>query len=131
MYPFPTAPADDGDVRLVNGGGSTCSGRVEIFQRGRWGTVCDDDWGLNDAQVVCRQMGCGRALEAPMEARFGPGGDPIWMDDVECTGSEAKLGECQHSGIGLHNCRHTEDAGVVCEGNCGLSFGVITLKPRN
>ncbi|XP_074521549.1 uncharacterized protein LOC141787165 [Halichoeres trimaculatus] len=106
--------ADEGDVRLVNGN-SSCSGRVEIFHRGQWGTVCDDSWGLQDAQVVCRQLGCGRVLSAQQSAAFGQGIGPIWMDDVMCTGSELKLSKCRHQGFGVHNCHHSEDAGVVCE----------------
>ncbi|XP_054254406.1 deleted in malignant brain tumors 1 protein-like [Indicator indicator] len=102
-------------LRLANGSGS-CLGRVEVLHEQRWGTVCDDSWDLQDARVVCRQLGCGEAISAPGSARFGPGSDPIWLDTVHCAGTEATLSQCQLSRWGEHNCGHEEDAGVVCSG---------------
>uniref|UniRef100_A0A8D0ABC9 SRCR domain-containing protein n=1 Tax=Sander lucioperca TaxID=283035 RepID=A0A8D0ABC9_SANLU len=101
-------------VRLA--GSTLCSGRVEIYYNNIWGTVCDDDWDLNDAEVVCRQLGCGTALSAPQSAHFGEGTGQIWLDDVACSGSERSVTLCQHRGLGTHNCNHGEDAGVVCSG---------------
>ncbi|KTF77424.1 hypothetical protein cypCar_00032259, partial [Cyprinus carpio] len=108
-----TTPAD-GTIRLV-GGLNRCEGRVEIFLRGEWGTVCDDAWDIADAKVVCRQMGCGLPRAAQVMAYFGPGRDPIQMDNLKCTGREATLTQCSHIAWNAHNCDHSEDASVTCE----------------
>uniref|UniRef100_A0AAZ1XJQ4 Soluble scavenger receptor cysteine-rich domain-containing protein SSC5D n=1 Tax=Oreochromis aureus TaxID=47969 RepID=A0AAZ1XJQ4_OREAU len=100
-------------IRLVNGT-DRCSGRVEILHEGQWGTVCDDDWDLRDAEVVCRAMDCGPPQRAKSSAFFGEGQGKIWLDDVNCLGNEMFLGHCRHSSFGEHNCGHGEDAGVIC-----------------
>nr|XP_011758341.1 scavenger receptor cysteine-rich domain-containing group B protein [Macaca nemestrina] len=112
----PTTPPNgksEGSVRLV-GGANLCQGRVEILHGGLWGTVCDDDWGLPDAAVVCRQLGCGAAMAATTNAFFGYGTGHILLDNVHCEGGEPRLAACQSLGWGVHNCGHHEDAGALC-----------------
>ncbi|XP_070705976.1 scavenger receptor cysteine-rich type 1 protein M130-like [Pempheris klunzingeri] len=113
-------------IRLVSGSGQ-CSGRVEIFYKGEWGTVCDDVWEMGHADVVCRQLGCGHAVSAPTSAHFGKGAGPIWLDNVECTGQETALSHCTHPGFGENNCGHGEDAGAICLG--ALQKPEITFSP--
>ena len=117
---------DTGALRLVDGNltdenGRLCEGRLEIFYNGAWGTICDDYWTKDDADVACRALG----FVAPVEdynryrtAYFGPGTAEreIVLDDLNCNGDESGLLECPSGqpGPGIHNCRHSEDVGLRC-----------------
>ena len=105
---------NNGLVQLV-GGNKTGEGRVEIWYNSQWNTICDDFWDLNDANVVCRQLGYRGAVTAHRSAHFGQGSGQILLDDLRCTGREASLLECSHRGINSHNCGHYEDASVTCK----------------
>lgn len=98
-------------LRLV-GGNNIFEGRVEVNINNTWGTVCDDYWDMEDASVVCNQLGLGRAVEARKYASFGRGFGPIHMDDVLCSGDEATIFDCEYNN--QTGCSHSEDAGVVC-----------------
>ncbi|XP_067319356.1 deleted in malignant brain tumors 1 protein-like [Anolis sagrei] len=113
------------DLRL--NGTSPCSGRVEVFHNDAWGTICDAGWDLQDAQVVCRQLGCGNASKALGGAHYGQGSGPIWLESINCTGEEAFLKECQKGGWGEHSCSHSQDASVECSGTCLSQFSLLGL----
>ncbi|ERE78012.1 deleted in malignant brain tumors 1 protein [Cricetulus griseus] len=119
---------EEGALRVF-GGEDGCSGRVEFWHGGSWGTVCDDSWDLADAEVVCQQLGCGPAIAALHNAAFGPGSGPIWLDEVGCRGSEASLGACQAEPWGYGDCSHKEDAGVHCLGIPGTVASGNSLAP--
>ncbi|KAG7264229.1 hypothetical protein CRUP_014130 [Coryphaenoides rupestris] len=107
-----TGGTNSKQIQLINGT-TPCSGRVEVLHEGEWGTACDDSWGLQEAQVVCREMKCGSALAAKNHAYFGQGSGLIVLDDVGCKGHEMSLKECPHAGF-PNDCSHLEDAGVIC-----------------
>ena len=100
-------------VRLADGY-TSYEGRVEVYHNGEWGTVCDDGWDLNNAQVVCRQLGFGPAITATNRAYYGQGSGRIWLDEVRCVGTELTIEACSRNGWGSHDCLHSEDAGVRC-----------------
>ncbi|XP_052010440.1 lysyl oxidase homolog 3A isoform X1 [Xyrauchen texanus] len=100
-------------VRL-KGGAKAGEGRVEVLKGSEWGTVCDDRWSLQSASVVCRELGFGTAKEALTGARMGQGMGPIYLNEVQCHGDEKSLWDCPHKNITAEDCKHMEDASVIC-----------------
>ena len=95
-------------------------GILQIYHNGQWGTICDDNWDVTDTNVACKQLGFANASTFQ---HLGQGSGPIWLDDVDCSGGELSLGQCQHPGWGTHNCGHSEDVGIVCNIGKDLSIG--------
>ena len=82
---------------------------------GSWGTVCDDLFRIREANVVCQMLGFPAAKSVHCCARpYGSESGPIWLDDLQCLGNETSIKQCSHNGLGVHNCLHSEDVGVVC-----------------
>ena len=99
-------------VRLI-GGNSEREGRVEVLYDDEWGSVCDDWFDENAADVLCRQLGYSSGLVMG-RAYFGQSEGPIWLDDIRCHGNESTIFDCMTMCWGCHNCGHYEDVGVVC-----------------
>ena len=93
---------------------------MEVYYNGEWGTVCDNGWDLNDAQVVCRQLDYGQAISAQSDVFYGRANGRIWLTNVNCTGRELVIGNCSHSEWGnVGSCSHSSDAGVRCYDSYG------------
>ncbi|XP_035387466.1 neurotrypsin isoform X2 [Electrophorus electricus] len=112
---IPVVPPVSGPLLRLVDGESRKEGRVEVFMGGQWGSVCDDGWNDVSAAVVCRQLGFVGVSKSRSMAYFGEGQGPIHLDNVRCTGTESSLGQCSAQGSHAHNCRHSEDAGVICD----------------
>jgi len=115
-------------IRLINGS-SPNIGRVEIYtnstggvDNAQWGTICDNDWDILDARVVCHQLGYLDAVAAPTSAYYGQGIGPIWLDNVQCFGTEPDLIGCRYNRIGENHCEHGCDASAECLGMSQIYF---------
>uniref|UniRef100_A0A8K9UEL0 Lysyl oxidase homolog n=1 Tax=Oncorhynchus mykiss TaxID=8022 RepID=A0A8K9UEL0_ONCMY len=113
-----TSPKPQNDrlqFRLVGYPRKHNEGRIEIFYKGEWGTICDDDFSLSNANVLCRQLGFVSATGWTHSAKYGKGLGKIWLDNVQCNGGEKSIELCKSRGWGNSDCTHDEDAGVVCK----------------
>ena len=103
-----------GNAIRLNGSNNSYSGRIEYCYNGIFGTICDDEWSIQDANVACRQLGFQGARRAYGSAYFGPGTGPIWLDNLQCNDSESRLEDCPNKGWRVNDCTHNNDAGVEC-----------------
>ena len=122
-------------MRLKDGAHS-CEGRVEVKHQGKWGTVNDLNWSLEEATVMCRQLGCGAAINASRGAHFGPGIGPIWFQYTYCKGTESVLTDCTYPVLKDYRpegLSHDQDAGAVCSGKSCLVWDGIPCRkiPRS
>ena len=84
-------------VRLAGVDGVNYAGRVEVFYHGKWGKICRNEWDINDATVVCRQLGFQTALAEFLGMDTKDENIFIAMSDVGCTGQESVLASCKRS----------------------------------
>ena len=119
----------DISVRL-RGGTRDYNGRVEVLYNGTWGTICDNNFDIQDANVVCKMLGYKGAWSTECCGFYGLGsGLQIWMDNVDCSGNESSLAQCAHGGWGGHTdvCSHINDVGVYCIPNPVVTPGKLNL----
>ena len=101
-------------LRLQGPSAENGTGRIEVFFRGQWGTICSIGWDMNDTKVACRQLGYKYAVRILPSWQVPDGSGPIWLYDVQCTGKEQSLASCYHRGWGIHYCSHYSDIGIEC-----------------
>ncbi|KAJ8312357.1 hypothetical protein KUTeg_009730 [Tegillarca granosa] len=114
-----------GSIRISDGS-DKFSGRVEIYHGGQWGTICNKDFDVKEARVVCSMLGLTGGT--PYNTPGGRG--VIWMDYLQCNGQEVSLTECPHNGWGIIDCSHSDDVGVHCGKfiKCTKNVGCVMVE---
>uniref|UniRef100_A0A3B4GRE2 Lysyl oxidase homolog n=1 Tax=Pundamilia nyererei TaxID=303518 RepID=A0A3B4GRE2_9CICH len=113
--PSPSPRPERLKVRLSGYPRKHNEGRIELFYKGEWGTICDDDFTIANAHVLCHHLGFVSATGWTHSAKYGKGQGKIWLDNVQCHGGEKSIEFCKSRGWGNSDCTHDEDAGVVCK----------------
>merc|ERR1712048_1362085 len=114
-------------IRLVDGP-TVSEGRLEILHDEKWGTVCDDSFSLNNAHVFCRMLGYTQAQKYHHSARYGKGEGPIWLDEVNCKGTEVHVSNCTSNPWGETDCEHHEDISLLCTTERIPGFDLLRLN---
>jgi len=102
---------------------------VEVYLNGEWNTINDYGWDLNEAQVVCNELGYGRAIAATHNALYGRGNSRFQLNGVYCIGTEWSIVNCSHGvWYSVNYNGHSNDAGVQCNTGNVYSFIIIECK---
>ena len=102
-------------VRLAGINGANYAGRVEVFYEGKWGKICRNEWDINDAKVVCRQLGFQSALAEFIGMDTKDENISIAMSNVACTGQESVLVSCSRLDGKHVKCADNIGAQALCE----------------
>ncbi|KAM4637016.1 scavenger receptor cysteine-rich type 1 protein M130-like [Discoglossus pictus] len=105
-------------VRLVDGD-SHCAGRLELLQNGTWHRVLGDQWGIKEAEVVCRELHCGNTMATFTIKPQTPFINHVMWDRISCEGNETQLKDCSFAppnstSTEISQMKETE---IICAGN--------------
>lgn len=107
----------NGEIRFVGNGSASNQGTVQICNNNVFGTVCSTGWDINEAIVVCRQLGFGGTSIPYSNAAFGWGFGNMSLSNFNCNGSESLLASCPFDEE-TTGCDHNIEAGVSCSSAC-------------
>ncbi|ELR50005.1 hypothetical protein M91_18064, partial [Bos mutus] len=96
------------------GGDEPCSGRVEVYFGEAWTPVSDGNFTLPTAEVICAELGCGKAVSVLGHELFRESSAWVWAEEFRCEGEEPELSVCPRVPCSRGTCHHSGAAQVVC-----------------
>lgn len=99
------------------GGDNKCEGQIQLLYDGQWGLMCGDGLGMQEASVICRQLGCGSVHSISQYILTPEEMKQPWLYGAQCRGEEATLWECLLGPWGpLSGCKCQCVAVIICSG---------------
>jgi deleted-in-malignant-brain-tumors protein 1 len=123
-------PGEEGRVRLTGGPDNT-TGRLEVYEYGRWGSVCSNEFDECDALVACKQLGFDGTLgfNDSFHKELEENDIPINIFAIHCNGSELNLTSCEHE-VSVKRCNHSYDVVLTCTDSMDPSEVATTQNDR-
>jgi hypothetical protein len=81
--------------------------------------------------MACELQLCQCSLAGSVALTLGAvpdGTGQIWLDNVNCRGTETRLIDCPANALGSHNCVHVEDAGVSCSSGTSPPGKILRMR---
>ncbi|XP_071787112.1 scavenger receptor cysteine-rich domain-containing group B protein-like [Asterias amurensis] len=117
--------ATGSNIRLTAGSGAN-EGIVEVYHNSKWGAICAPYWDINDATVVCRQLGYPLATQPSNGDRFSESRVyDTYLDSVACNGAESSLEDCSYGKWMNSTCSGVNTAAVICSSLTEFSVRLV------
>ncbi|KAK2510492.1 hypothetical protein Q9233_017687, partial [Columba guinea] len=102
-------------LRLENSGG--CSGRLQVFYNGTWGSVCSNSMTPDTVSLVCKELGCGDGGSLEADLPYGRVSGPAWLDYVQCEKGTSSFWQCPSTPWDPQSCDDLrEETHITCNG---------------
>lgn len=106
-------------LRLENS--NNCSGRLQVFYNGTWGSVCSNSMTRKTMSLACKELGCGDIQTLETQLPSGRLSGPAWLDRVECGETNTSFWQCPSAPWNPQSCDDLRDeTHITCNGNSEL-----------
>lgn len=105
-------------VRLISGT-NACSGMLAVKSSGLWLPVCENHLTQQNAEVLCRELGCGPPSSQHL-ALVGNPGQEVGAQNIHCQGNESVLLDCQWLTPAREECSPAKSVTLTCLGTSSV-----------